>query len=118
MPDILGFGLQLEERHKRVKMSSSGSDQKNLPPKVARCLTMVTRTKRTKLRKLLLQDGLDQVLLEINDNKLAIKGLKILFQEALPAAKFLLSKHSDPKRGCSSPSKPRSCTTPRLIILA
>uniref|UniRef100_A0A060T4A4 ARAD1A15070p n=1 Tax=Blastobotrys adeninivorans TaxID=409370 RepID=A0A060T4A4_BLAAD len=87
----------LKKGIKRVKMSSSGSDQKNLPPEVARCLTMVTRTKRTKLRKLLLQDGLDQVLLEINDKKLAIEGLKILFQEALPAAKFLLSKHSDPK---------------------
>lgn len=46
---------------------------------------------------ILLQDGLEDLLLEINDNKLALEGLKTLFQEDLAVVKYLLSVHSNPE---------------------
>uniref|UniRef100_A0A060T0V3 ARAD1C18524p n=1 Tax=Blastobotrys adeninivorans TaxID=409370 RepID=A0A060T0V3_BLAAD len=75
---------------KRVKLRPSTSDQKNLPPNVACCLTALNWSKREKLRKLLLKDEFDQVLLEINDDELATKGLKDLFQENMSVVRFAL----------------------------
>uniref|UniRef100_A0A060T1S6 ARAD1C18502p n=1 Tax=Blastobotrys adeninivorans TaxID=409370 RepID=A0A060T1S6_BLAAD len=81
----------LEKESERVKLDSDNPYQEGLPRNVARCLTMQTKSKRKKLRKLLLKDELEKVLLEINDDVLALEGLSELFQQDMPAVRFILS---------------------------